>query len=229
MAMHRLETLCFYTMTGNSLFRLIGMRATAVDIFGSVLIFGTVVGVTLAWGNVFCGWICPEGAIQEVVHVKRLRRVIPSRFAPVLMRARLGIFVITVVSCILTGSSFYKHIFDLGHGTGMKVFLSVYVLVAVFFSRLFCRALCPLGFVLGLASRFGYAGAHFSEHCIGCGKAAKACPTGALTCPTTAAGTDGTLNKSMCIACGQCERTCPKSAITPKGTALPVPAPAKVG
>jgi polyferredoxin len=60
-----------------------------------------VLAVTLLWGPIFCGWICPTGTIQEFTTALR-RRLVPLRFQGtrlnlVLLAAALSGFVVLCI------------------------------------------------------------------------------------------------------------------------------------
>lgn len=85
------------------------------------------------------------------------------------------------------------------------VFGTVLVLI-VFISRFFCRALCPLGAMYAIASPFALSRVAVNrDSCVGCGICDKVCPVG-LDVKDEAGGPE-------CIACGDCISACPKSSI----------------
>jgi ferredoxin len=86
------------------------------------------------------------------------------------------------------------------------------LLVVVFGSlllqgRFWCRNLCPLGALLGLAGRFGYRPV-VAQSCQDCGNCTAACPMGAM------AGTPKQVNPSQCHQCLECQRVCSAGSIT---------------
>jgi polyferredoxin len=76
--------------------------------------------------------------------------------------------------------------------------------------RFWCRYLCPLGALLGLASRYPWLRYRVSEtSCIACGDCASVCPAGAIE-PEH----DYTANLADCDVCLACAEACPAEAIT---------------
>lgn len=55
------------------------------------------------------------------------------------------------------------------------------------------------------------------EQCIGCGKCAQVCKSGAIV-----PGQPGKIHREMCTACGECASICPTGALVLKGTAMTV-------
>lgn len=74
--------------------------------------------------------------------------------------------------------------------------------------RLWCRSLCPLGALLGLAARFSIFGRKVSDACDACSRCAVVCETGAI--PKEYEKTD----EAECIRCGKCETDCKTEAVT---------------
>jgi len=74
--------------------------------------------------------------------------------------------------------------------------------------RFWCRYLCPLGAMLGLASRWSLLGRHSRAGCVGCGKCVARCRMGTI-------GAKGYANDGgECILCGDCATVCPDRAIS---------------
>jgi polyferredoxin len=95
------------------------------------------------------------------------------------------------------------------------------ILAAVFLAnlatrRFWCRYLCPLGALLGLASKVGILRRQVNERCTHCGLCAKACPTGTID-PAREFASD----PAECTVCLECVAACPvhandfKAATTP--------------
>ncbi len=74
-------------------------------------------------------------------------------------------------------------------------------------ARLWCRAFCPLGSLLGLLGRFSFLARSVSHSCLDCGACQKACPMGAIgQDPRQTSG-------ARCLLCARCKEACPVEAI----------------
>ena len=148
----------------------------------------------LFFGRVFCGSVCPLGAIQELVVLK------PVKVAPWLEHG-LGMlaFVYLGMAVLLaaTGSAFpicqydpFVALFRRTGSVGMLGLGAVFLGLGVFIGRPYCRFLCPYGALLGLIARVSkWAVSLFPNDCLLCQLCDVACPYGAIREPTEAAPT----------------------------------------
>ena len=88
-------------------------------------------------------------------------------------------------------------------------FLTLLAVLALGFAgaRFWCRALCPLGALLGLAAQCSLTRRKVSDECIQCGRCAAACPMACISADgkSTLAG--------ECILCLNCQAVCPVDAV----------------
>jgi NosR/NirI family transcriptional regulator, nitrous oxide reductase regulator len=173
---------------------------------------------TLAWGRgVFCGWICPYGALSELLF--KLGRLIklPSYELPDavhnklrwlrygVLAALVGVYLASpVLGEALAEVEPFKSTFFVAPWTrhvGLFAWWLVLAGVAVVVWRPFCRYVCPLGAALALPSSFRASGPHRREFC---GKGCAICPT---DCEPRAIRKDGTIDARECLNCWECEAT----------------------
>ena len=93
---------------------------------------------------------------------------------------------------------------------GLPILILFLAILALgFLSRRFwCRALCPLGALFGLFSRFRLLKRRVDTLCTSCGLCARRCRMHAIAddCAST--------NQLECIACGECVSDCPENSIS---------------
>ncbi len=131
------------------------------------LIIGFVAITTLLWGQVYCGYVCPFGALQELV--SRLGRRLGWRAYAhqyVEMRVRYARFVLAAAvftAVWVTGDLVWvsfdpmQRFFELDLG-GWLTWLAVASLVgSLFYYRFWCRYVCPAGAVLALGNKLAVA------------------------------------------------------------------------
>ena len=196
---------------------------------GLLLLFGMVAG---RW---ICGWLCPFGLFQELLHKLSPKRVkIPQR----LVWLRYVKYVILVLFVILlpmfavnyAGQGdpwFCKYICPSGTIFGAlpliavnenlrsalgllfswKLLLAVAIVVAsVFIYRFFCRFLCPLGAIYALLNRLSLYRMRLNHSaCTHCGACKAVCKM--EVDPARAP------NSPECIRCGDCVSVCPHRAL----------------
>ncbi|HHR86244.1 MAG TPA: 4Fe-4S binding protein [Candidatus Acetothermia bacterium] len=76
---------------------------------GYLLLFLVPVALSLVMGRVFCGYICPFGAAQELLHVRKLAVKIPSRWLNVLSKLRYVLLVHLVARVLVTGTAILQN------------------------------------------------------------------------------------------------------------------------
>jgi NosR/NirI family transcriptional regulator, nitrous oxide reductase regulator len=127
------------------------------------LLLGFVAITSLLFGQVWCGYLCPFGALQELVSRlgRRLRlRTYPDRSLE--QRVRYLKFILLALALVLvwvTGEGVWatfnpmQHTFG-GRLGGWMLWLTSLVLVAsLFHYRFWCRYLCPMGGFLALGNK----------------------------------------------------------------------------
>ena len=172
------------------------------------IIFGVslfVVAVLTILGNkLFCGWVCPIGAIQELVHriplPKRLKPKIPFKATNTV---RIMIFVLFMIIAFAFGTEIYEFFnpFEALHwnfeASGL-VILAVVLAVSLFVWRPFCYLICPLGLVTWLLEQLSIFRIKRDEGlCTDCDRCIKDNP-----CLAMEAIVKGSRTRPDCFACG---------------------------
>jgi transcriptional regulator of nitric oxide reductase/ferredoxin len=135
----------------------------------TVLLWLFVAVTFFVWGRgTFCGWLCPFGALQELIskvsaalHIKQLR--VPTAWDRQLKRVKYGVLAVILVSaCISVGwtdrlvevEPFKTSItLNFVRAWPFVVWAVATVLLSAFVYKGYCRYLCPLGAGMGLLGR----------------------------------------------------------------------------
>lgn len=187
---------------------------------GAIAIFFLPLAVTLVCGRVFCGGVCPLGAIQDLVLFKpvkvpvKLDRILRSLqyvylalavyFAGWGLQMKLGAWQIN------TGQRFlicewdpFIPIFRRSGPFYMVMIAAAFVVAAMFIGRPYCRWLCPYGGILSLLSRVAWKHVSITpDKELNCGMCNEACPYGAIK--------DMRAQPGSCLACSRCYECCPR-------------------
>lgn len=192
------------------------LRRIALSSF--VLFIGAVIA-TLLTGRVFCGWVCPLGAVNEFISIgsrklgiKKLQ--LPSSVDKYLRYLKYAILLLVIYTTWKFGTLTFRaydpwaawmHLSagwsEFGYGTAI---LFATLFAGLFIERFWCRYLCPLGAALAFISKFSLVKVYRDKSaCIDCGKCSVACPVGLTPDKDIVQG------NGECIACGKCYSACP--------------------
>jgi ferredoxin len=200
-------------------------------IFGIFLLFG------ILFGRWICGFLCPFGLLQDLLHKVKTPKLKKNSITRILSYLKYVILVVFVVLMPLIYSvqsfplpGFCKYICPSGTLLGAGGLLSneansnmfpmlgplftwkfcllvLILLSCIFIYRAFCRFLCPLGAIYGLFNRISILGI----------KLDKPKCTDCGICIGTCHMDIRHVGDHECISCGECITACPTGAITYKG------------
>ncbi|UCG47271.1 MAG: 4Fe-4S binding protein [Phycisphaerales bacterium] len=143
---------------------LLSVQTPAVGLTGAFLLVVAAPFLILVLGNIYCGYICPFGAAQELVGY-----LVPEKFKPSVSTAamRNARFVKYVLLFVVVAAFFLSRnrttlaqdpLISVFHrrfglyelGPAMLVILAIALVGSLLFSRFWCRYLCPAGAFLSL-------------------------------------------------------------------------------
>ncbi|SUS05573.1 Protein NirI [uncultured Defluviicoccus sp.] len=190
------------------------------------ILWGYVAVALLFLGRgVYCGWLCPFGALQELLaEAARLLRL-PQLVVPFALHERLwplkyiiflGLFAVSLGSTRLAfvGAEIepFKTAISLKFMREWPfVVYAVALLVAgMFIERFSCRYLCPLGAALAIPARMRMF--EWLKRRPQCGRECGIC---FQRCPVQAIHPEGQINPNECIHCLNCQRVYADDTICP--------------
>lgn len=170
-----------------------------------LLVVSIVILSSLLVGRVFCGYVCPPGALQELAYLAPIRKVRVS--SSITVKVRLMVFAAMVALAVWLSFNLTKvlglpDLFQLVAGPGLVIFLAIIIASTVVY-RPFCRFACPFGALTSLLSWRSVYGVRRTSKCVDCRRCEKVCPPQVLK---ERAG-------SECYLCGRCLATCHKDAL----------------
>jgi len=197
------------------------------------LLWSFVAVTLLLWGRgVYCGWLCPFGAMQELISAVALKLKVPQFELPFAVHERLwalkyiillGLFALSLQS--LGQAEIYAEVepfktavlLKFQREWGFVLYAVVLLVISAFNHKFFCRYVCPLGAGLAIPARirlFDWLRRHKE-----CGKPCQIC---ANECHIQAIHPDGQINPNECHYCLDCQityhddRKCPPMVVQRK-------------
>jgi polyferredoxin len=188
----------------------------------SVILMYAVFALSILFGPVFCGWICPFGSFQEFIGKigkklfgKRYNNFIPKKIDNILRYIRYFVLALVIYNTATTAKLMFQNIdpyYALFNFFTNEVAITAYialaatVLLSLFVERPFCKYMCPYGATLGIFNLFRiFKIKRNKSTCIRCNACNKACP---MNIEVSSANT---VFNHQCISCLQCtsETACP--------------------
>ena len=203
----------------------------------SLYVFGMLAAIGALFGRLVCGWMCPFGLFQDLLHkipLKIKKKNLPGhKYLKYLKYVILIVFPILLVSIVtdLTGTSspwFCEWICPSGTllggiplvalNSGLRAaagfrfiwkmsVLIVITILAIIYYRPFCKYLCPLGAIYSLFNPIS------SYRLVIDKEKCVGCGTCQKACGMDIR-TSETPNSPECIRCGSCMNACPAGAIS---------------
>lgn len=211
-----------------------------------------VIGILMLYGLMFgrwiCGFLCPFGLIQDLLHKIKTPKLKKNRFTRIASHFKYVLLVVMVVILPLIYSlrdfplpAFCKYICPSGTLLGAGGLLSneantglfgmlgplftwkflllvIFIVGAIFIYRFFCRFFCPLGAIYGLFNKISFLGMKLDK---------PKCVDCGL-CVGQCEMDIRHVGDHECISCGKCVNVCPTGAISYKGPKILL-APNEVG
>ena len=194
--------------------------------------FFILLGVIL--GRFICGFLCPFGWFQDLLHKIPGKKFSTARLKPLRYLKYIILIVFVILLPMLVKNSigmgdpfFCKYICPQGVLEGAiplslgntairsalgKLFsfkcliLITVIILSILFYRPFCKWICPLGAIYSLFNKVSLMNIKVeSSKCVGCNQCSKVCKMDVDVCKTP--------NHPECIRCGACIKACPKDAI----------------
>ncbi|MDD5063973.1 MAG: 4Fe-4S binding protein [Phycisphaerae bacterium] len=171
----RLTVLCFNLIVGgiilnaqyssDQIVTLLSLHVPPIGLSGTFLLVVGVPLLVIIFGNIYCGYVCPFGAAQEL-----LCYIIPRRFKPALSVESIqkAGFVKYVILFVLIMMFFVSRnratlaadpLIAAFSGSSMLytavagLIIAIALVGSVFYTRFWCRYLCPVGAFLSLLNK----------------------------------------------------------------------------
>lgn len=214
---------------------LAGLAAGVVS--GAWIVFGALLLSALFFGRAFCGWLCPVGALQDLI---RSPQNAPRFRTPGLAIVRFTLFALWIAAAVavLAFAGLPRRVdpafmtlrgISVVDAVGLVVLASVLALfgglTVLLGRRGGCRSICwvapfmQAGAGLGRALRLPQLSlvSHSAGHCSGCDVCAHRCPMAlrprAIAASSSSTGGKPSYSRSECVLCARCADRCPTAAL----------------
>lgn len=182
------------------------------------ILWGVTAAIVLLWGRgVFCGWLCPFGALQEIINEIARKIKIPQYDVPFALHERLWA-IKYIILLVLFGVSLesmstaeqFAEIEPFKTAITLKfdrqwwfvLYAVVLLVINIFTRKVYCRYICPLGAGLAIPTKLRLF--DWLKRRKECGTPCQLC---AVECEVQAIHPDGTINANECHHCLDCQVT----------------------
>lgn len=182
------------------------------------ILWGVTAAIVLLWGRgVFCGWLCPFGALQEIINEIARKIKIPQYEVPFALHERLWaikyIILLVLFGISLESMSTAEQFAEIepfktaitlrfDRQWWFVLYAVVLLVINIFTRKVYCRYICPLGAGLAIPTKLRLF--DWLKRRKECGTPCQLC---AVECEVQAIHPDGTINANECHHCLDCQVT----------------------
>lgn len=188
----------------------------------SLILMYIVILLTLLFGGVFCGWVCPLGSLQEwlgkigrKIFKNKYNAFIPSGIDKYLRYLRYGVLAWVIYATAVTGKIIFEEydpyyaLFNFWSSEitiSALTILGITIIASIFVERPWCKYACPYGAFIGLGNLIRiFKIRRNGSTCISCKSCDRNCPMNINVSDNSA------VRNHQCITCLKCtsEQSCP--------------------
>lgn len=181
------------------------------------LLWGFTAVTLLLWGRgVYCGWLCPFGAVQELVNQAGRRIGLRQWEFPEVVHERLWalkyVILLVLFGVSLQADAGIEHyaevepfktlVLRFQREWGYVIYAVALILVSLVNRKFFCKYVCPLGAALAIPARLRLF--DWLRRRKECGRPCRTCAT---ECEVRAINEVGEINANECHYCLDCQVT----------------------
>ncbi|MDD4126895.1 MAG: 4Fe-4S binding protein [Methanomicrobium sp.] len=190
----------------------------------SAILFILLFFISIFFGRIWCGWLCPFGGMQEAISKSCEKKPSGGKKDYIKFILFVPWIAFIIYSFAATGISGINPLYGTEDGIFPEILYVYLFLLAVFViftfifgSRSVCRYICPTAVIMIIGRK---AGSILSlpqlrlkaepENCTGCRVCDSACIMGIKVSEMVKSGNT---ENSECITCGACANACKKNAV----------------
>lgn len=189
---------------------------------GSAMVFGLLMLFSVVCSRLYCGWLCPGGAVQDYVSGANNRHwnskwKNSSKYIIWLVWFSFIVFL-WIHNAPLKGDFLYSFTIDIHYIIIYATVMSViYLLTLLTGRRGMCHSLCWMAPFMIIGEKFSdilriprFRLKADPRACVSCGKCSRSCPMGLNVAGMVQSGN---MDSNECINCLECVDGCPKKAV----------------
>ncbi len=181
-----------------------------------------VVLLTAFMGRFFCGWLCPFGALLNVIHYVRqlfhqnhLANTKDTKWVSFFKQAKYWwLALLVMLSCaglgivsVITPLTLFSHEITRLYVGQFPWLLSIAIILGfMFFPRFWCTYICPTGILFTLVAGVRRMKIRITDPCVKCNHCKNVCPVNAMNI-------EAKNSDDECLVCGRCWAVCSQNAI----------------
>ena len=198
------------------------MSATEGVLNGSAIVFGMLFLFSIVGSRLFCGWLCPGGAVQDYVSSANSRRWNSkwknlSKYLIWILWFSFVVFL-WIRNAPLKADFLYMFEFDIHYIILYAIIMSAIFLFTLLTGRRgMCHSFCWMAPFMLIGEKLAdilhiprFRLKAKAEACVSCGKCSKNCP---MSLDIARMVKSGHIDSTECISCLECVDGCPQKAI----------------
>ena len=182
-----------------------------------IVLMSYVIITFFIWGRgIFCGWLCPFGALQEILSnlskILKIKQIsISEKYNKISLNIKYFILLSLFLSCFISPGllNLGSEVEPFKTAISMKfnrewyfiLYAVLLLFLGIFIERFFCRFICPLGAFMAIGGKLRIF-KPFLKRRKECGSPCKLC---SKECPIDAISKDGKINMNECFYCLDCQ------------------------
>jgi len=200
----------FYKNLFISVFNFVQAYQVGIPHFREAIIWYILLGVSflgaLVVGRFYCGWLCPFGALQEVLSRTNLPRVnVPFTLNKSLLKIKYGLLIAAIFVFFFFKRDYlfriepFIYIFNPGFLSPFFYYGIFVLIISLFIPRFFCRYLCFVGAFLAVLSKVSVVKYKIRCKEDNCSICRRRCPVGVID-------KENNIMDYECIRCNRCQK-----------------------
>ena len=183
--------------------------------YKKLTMFLFISGLSIIGSKLFCGWVCPFGALQEIVNKVSVSFKSKLSFK-ITNSIRASLFIISSIMVLTIGSDLFEYrilnpfeLFEWEFGLILAFLIGVILIASLFVYRPYCYLICPVGFLTWLLEYVSIFRIRVDRNkCNDCKICISKSP-----CPAIKSILKSDTVRPDCFSCGICIEACPEDAL----------------